>query len=242
MDRECAGQIGFHAKMLTCIGEGCSWVKIVSVQVGRAETRDRTVTAATSGGQWLSGYRKVPSDVGVWASIAGLSGDEQADQKNHGGAHRAVLAYGLAHYAAWERELGRALPAGAFAENITVDGLTEECVCIGDTFGCGDVVLQVTEPRIPCWKISEHWDVADFLPRVQATGRTGWFFRVLREGYLTPGAVVKLIDRPHPELTIALANRLLTGDLHDPALSAQFGACDLLPQGWRQRLSREVAG
>ena len=173
---------------------------VISIQVGMP----REMREGEDGGNWRSGIVKLQVEGAVWVGVDGMMGDAQADLKNHGGSHRTVLAYAASHYEAWRKELERELPHGGFGENMTVSGLTEENVCIGDVFRVGKAVLQVSEPRIPCWKIPRRNGVEDLLQRIVRSGRTGWFYRTLSEGAVEKGNAWHLLERPYPRMSVAL--------------------------------------
>lgn len=142
----------------------------------------------------------------------GIIGDEQADQRVirgkrvHGGPLKAVYAYPLEHLALWTAELpGGVSPGSSFGENLTVTGATEEDVQIGDEFCYGDVVLQVTSPRRPCYKLGLHMG-EDIPRRMMANGRCGWYFKVVSPGELpTTGITLDLIGRVNGAQTVAEA-------------------------------------
>jgi len=115
----------------------------------------------------------------VWLGRENLAGDGQADRQHHGGPDHAVLAYSIDHYPAWREELGRELPPGSFAENLAITGRDESTVCIGDTYAIGTALVQVAQPRQPCVKIARRLGIPDLTRRVERTGRTGWYLRVL---------------------------------------------------------------
>ena len=187
---------------------------------------------------WVTGFFKSPVTEPVWLGRTGLAGDGQADSKNHGGPDKAVLAYAADHYPLWHAELNRSdLSYGAFGENFTIAGLSEETVCIGDVFAVGPVRVQVSQPRQPCWKIARRWRIKDLTARVLSTGRTGWYFRVLVEGYVQPGLPVVLIERPFPRWTVARASEIMRHRRDDPAAAAELAACPLLSVSWRRSLS-----
>jgi len=186
-------------------------------------------------------FRTAPPD-NLQGQIDGdvITGDGQGDTKNHGGPDKAVLAYAAAHYAAWRTELARPdLPYGAFGENFTIADLDEERVCIGDVFEAGEALVQVSQPRQPCWKISARWRLPDLTARVEASGRTGWYLRVLREGNVAANDAVMLRERPHADWTLARATRTLRrrNDLSD---AAELAALPELAAVWRQVLSRRL--
>jgi MOSC domain-containing protein YiiM len=168
-------------------------VRIEGVQVGKP--------AVVNGVRTAFGKRAVPGMVRV--SRLNLDGDSQADRRYHGGPDMAVLAYSADHYRLWRSELAWPdLPLGAFGENLSVSGATEETVCIGDVWLAGSAVLQVASPRKPCRKISGYWGRSDLLQRVHESGRTGWYLRVITEGSVEAGARILLLERPHPEWPI----------------------------------------
>ncbi len=208
--------------------------QLLSIQVGMPRLLDDGDPARHP---WLSAFIKEPVTGPVWLGRMNLSGDAQADLKNHGGPDKAVLAYAAAHYAAWRAELGRPdLPYGAFAENFTVDGLDEQTVCIGDIYAVGGAQVQVSQPRQPCWKIARRWGMEDLTARVIATGRTGWYFRVLAEGYVEPGVPVTLLHRPFPQWTVARATEVMRHRRAHPDAARELAACPLLSAHWREAL------
>jgi MOSC domain-containing protein YiiM len=134
-----------------------------------------------------------------------LVGDRQADRRVHGGPYQAVLCYSGDHYPAWRTELELDLPHGAFGENLTIEGQTEWDVCIGDAYQVGSATVQISSPRGPCFKIGFRWDRPELLGRVEATGRHGWYARVLQEGAIEAGQKLALQDRPNPSWTVRRA-------------------------------------
>lgn len=173
--------------------------KLTAIQIGEPQTY------TDEQGSWETAFFKTPVAAPIFLDTLGLDGDAVANAKHHGGPEQAVLLYSAEHYPRWQAELGRELPFGAFAENLTVSGLDENTVCIGDIYQIEAVRLQVTKPRIPCWKIARRWGLPDLTKRVTQTKRTGWYCRVLQTGELEPGLAVALIERLHPDQTVAQA-------------------------------------
>jgi MOSC domain-containing protein YiiM len=202
---------------------------VVSVNVGRARPPLADTTSA---------FRKEPVAGPVRIGRLGLEGDEHADGKNHGGAERAVLMYAEAHYPFWRDELGRDLPYGGFAENLTVRGLAEADVCIGDSLRAGDAVLQVACPRAPCWKIGARWEVEDLMRQVTTTARIGWLLRVLEESAVEAGSPVEVVERPHPELTVEHAYAVFSRRQGGAAAARELAGCALLTPKWREALAK----
>ena len=166
-----------------------------------------------------------------------LVGDAQADLKNHGGPERAVNVYSADDFPDWRARLECPdLTNGAFGENFTVAGLgPEETVCIGDVFAIGDVRVQVTQPREPCWKLARKWNVKDLVKQVEQLCRTGWYMRVLQEGYVEGGLPITVIERPHPEWPLVRAYDTLRAPT-DPEAVVALAACAALSSGWREAL------
>ena len=191
---------------------------------------------------WKTGFFKEPVSGAVWVGTANLAGDGQADLVHHGGLDKAVLAYSGEHYPVWRLSLNNpALPFGAFGENFTINGLTESDVCIGDTWRVGDeAVVQISQPRQPCWKLARRWRVKSLALQVQETGRTGWYFRVLKEGNVRTGMPLSLIERPHPKWTVERSNQIMHSDKHDIKAALELAAVPLLSENWRTTLTRRV--
>ena len=139
-----------------------------------------------------SGIDKHPVGVRLWLGLEGLNGDEQADRRFHGGPEKALHHYARDHYPAWLEALGeRAVLGGpgAFGENISTAGMTESEVCVGDVYRAGTALIQVSQARQPCWKLDHRFGRRGMAAQVQASGMTGWYYRVLRTGWLAVGDV-----------------------------------------------------
>lgn len=126
----------------------------------------------------------------------GLEGDEVADVKNHGGFEKAVFANSLKNYPKWSEFLGiKSLPDAALGENLTIKGLDETNVFLGDIHFIGEVILQVAQPRKPCWKISKKYENKHFTKYIYDTGTTGWYYKVLKEGNIKKGDSISILSR-----------------------------------------------
>ncbi len=191
---------------------------------------------------WRSGIVKAPVAGPVHLGETNLDGDGQADLRHHGGPEKAVCVYPLAHYPYWTERLGLALGPGDFGENATIAGQDEASVCIGDVFVVGEALVQVSQPRSPCWKLARRWDRKKLALWVQETGYTGWYLRVLRTGRVEAGLAVVLGERPHPEWTIQRVNQLRYRQVDDREAARQLAACQALSEGWRERFRRLAAG
>jgi MOSC domain-containing protein YiiM/ferredoxin-NADP reductase len=138
----------------------------------------------------------------VAVSRLGLEGDEQADRNFHGGPDKAILHYAAENYEAWLAEAPtrpELYRAGAFGENLLSRGFSETNVCVGDVFQIGSAIVEVSQPRQPCFKLNHRFGEPSMARRVQQTGRTGWYYRVRTEGRVSAGDEIRLLDRPNPE-------------------------------------------
>src|ERR1700680_3683799 len=131
---------------------------LYSIQIGTPKSYGFEEAVNTHDKPWTTGFFKTPIEGPVFVGTTNLAGDGQADLINHGGVDKAVLAYSADHYPKWRDELHIPdMPFGAFGENLTISGLTEESVCIGDIFRVGSVKFEVSQPRQPCWKLARRW-------------------------------------------------------------------------------------
>ncbi|WP_375547260.1 MOSC domain-containing protein [Pseudomonas auratipiscis] len=172
----------------------------------------------------------------------GLAGDEQGDLRVHGGKDKAIHHYPREHYATWAAELGEhplLQAAGAFGENLSTYGWTEQTVCLGDRVRVGSAVLEVSQGRMPCWKLNDRFGVKDMSLRVQQSGRTGWYYRVLEEGVLAAGDTLQVIERLHPHWSVARLSSVLFDKQVDADVIRQCLALPLAPS-WRRTLDRRL--
>ena len=210
---------------------------IVSIQVGRVLALGAPGAADAMDRPWTTGFFKAPVAGPVAFAALGAAGDEQADRINHGGPDKAILAYSAEHYPVWQSDLNLPeLPFGAFGENLTIAGLTEADVCIGDSWQSGEVLFEVSQPRQPCWKLARRWRVKSLPATVIQTGRTGWYLRVLAPGELAAGSTLALIARPNPAWTIRRANEVMHFHKYDADESLALAAVPGLSASWRDGL------
>jgi MOSC domain-containing protein YiiM len=209
--------------------------KLISLQVGdlRTVTRD--------GQEVTTGIYKAPIASRIQLHWLNLEGDRQADLTNHGGQDKAVYAYPSEHYPYWKKELaGLNLTWGAFGENLTTAGLLEDTVCIGDRFTIGAAEVVVTQPRIPCYKLSMKFNREDMAERFLASRRTGFYLRVLREGEVGPGDEIALAHHDENGVSISDALRIY---LHDPdarELIQRALRVEYLSAAWREEFRQQI--
>lgn len=189
-----------------------------------------------------TGIHKNPVSEPVFLSTLIFTGDGQGDLMHHGGVDKAVCVYPYEHYPYWERELGKPLHPGAFGENLTLRGLTENDVCIGDSFQIGEAVVQVSQPRQPCFKLSLIHERKEMPLLVQNTGYTGYYFRVLKEGMVDPSDQLMHISRPALAISVTEANRLMHHDKSDLEGIRNLLKVDELSDSWRKTFEKRLDG
>ena len=203
-------------------------MKLVSVNVGlprEVKWKGRVVT---------TGIFKEPVAGDVRVRTLNLDGDRQADLSVHGGPDKAVYLYPSEHYDYWHGELpGVELPWGMFGENLTSAGLSEEEVHIGDRFRVGSSEMEVSQPRMPCYKLAVKFGRDDILKRFLASGRTGFYLRVLAEGQLATGAVIAPIKRASASVPVAEIARLYRDGTDNADVLRRVAAIEALAEGWR---------
>jgi MOSC domain-containing protein YiiM len=172
-----------------------------------------------------------------------LDGDRQSDQTVHGGEYKAVYCYPISHYDYWQVELpGRSLPMGSFGENFTVEGL-DESVHVGDTFEIGSAEVVVTQPRLPCYKLGIRFGMDDMVKRFFASGRTGFYLAVRREGQIGVDDEITLIGRDPESIPVSAITRLYIAksyDAEDLLLVDRALRMKALPESWKQWLAERV--
>ena len=168
----------------------------------------------------------------------GFEGDAVADLKNHGGAERAVCFYPTEHYSFWNHEFSTELTTAAFGENITVSGLLEEHVCIGDVYQIGEAVVTITQGRVPCNTIDRHTSVKGLFKRVMETGYTGYFAKVLKEGVIEHDSLITLVSRDTEQISVLHANKLFFQQIKNKADIEQLLKVEALAEKWRIHFNR----
>ena len=215
---------------------------VVSVRVGKVTAYDRPAWDHVKTRPYTTAFRKAEVTGPVHVGPLGLAGDEQADKKFHGGPEMAVLMYADAHYAGWRLLEGLAdMGPGGFGENLTVSGLDETQVCVGDVFEVGGTRLQVTSPRGPCADISRRWDREWLLKKVVERRHTGWYLRVVAPGAVQVGDRVRLLERPHAGWTIDRLLSLRYVTPRDIEGLRQAATIDAFQAEWREKFAAMAA-
>jgi len=178
----------------------------------------------------------------VYLSFVKFNGDGQADLVHHGGVDKAVCVYTGDHYPYWEKELNQDLVYGAFRENITVSGMREEDVCIGDTFELGEAIVQVTQPRQPCFKLAKKYNIPKLPLYFQETGYTGFYFRVLKEGWVSSVDTLKSLQSDPKGVSIAFANRIMHKEKQNIEGVKRILEVNALSSSWRKSFEKRISG
>ena len=207
-------------------------MKVLSVNVGRP----REVT--WRGQSYRTSIWKDPVAGPVEVRTLNIDGDEQSDLSVHGGRHKAVYAYPSEHYEKWAHELGVDLPRGAFGENLTIEGILEDDIRIGDRLRIGSVEFAVTQPRMPCFKLGIRFDRDDMVRRFLQSGRSGFYLAVIREGSLAAGDAVTLGAAAEHDVTIADVAEVYATGGDDQNLLRRVVAVPTLPEGLRQHFAK----
>jgi MOSC domain-containing protein YiiM len=191
----------------------------------------------------VSGIAKTPvaAEAMLGLSVLNLDGDDQADRTVHGGLDKAVYVHPAEHLAVWAAALGQPalaaapLAVAAFGENLSTRGVAETTVCIGDVWAWGSARLQVCQPRWPCQKLTLHRASTRVGPMMRATGRTGWYLRVLDPGTVPAAGPITVVDAHGAGVTVADANRaMLDRAVADGSLVRRVaGLGDVLADEWR---------
>lgn len=211
-------------------------IMLHSVQVGRI---------APLGPEGVpSGFVKHSVRERVDVAKLGLAGDEQADLTVHGGPEKAVYGYAMRHYPSWRNEYPEhedILLPGAFGENLTIDGLVEDDICIGDVHRIGSALLQVCQPRQPCFKFALHFNDNRLPKAMVKSGRSGWYYRVLEPGALGAGDPVEIVDRPQSQFRFS---RLVSIINRSQATPEEIAALAMMPEvaSWVRRMAQDRIG
>jgi len=203
-------------------------MKLISVNVGlprEVEWNGSTVT---------TGFFKSPVKGPVSVRRLNIDGDQQADLTVHGGESKAVYVYPSEHYEFWRNELpDMELPWGMFGENFSTEGLFEESVNIGDHFKIGTAEFMVSEPRMPCYKLNVRFGRPDMVKRFMASRRSGFYFRVSKEGEVSPGDTIESLSTDKHGVSVADVITLYAFDRGNFDLWKKVLKAEALPEGWQ---------
>ncbi|MBO1520093.1 MOSC domain-containing protein [Oceanisphaera pacifica] len=212
----------------------------VSILVGKAAMLNSTISSA---------IHKQPILTRQYCDFTGLVDDTQVSTAYHGGVERALHYYPKEHYAYWQawflgmglKSAKPLLSAGGFGENISGTGLIEQEVCIGDIYRLDNALIQISQPRSPCYKLNARFSYPAFSVLVQANGRTGWLLRVLETGEVGPEANLALVERPYPNISVKRAADIVYNQAFNPSGLAELAALTSLSPSWRKKAREYLA-
>ena len=194
----------------------------------------------SNGKPMRSGIIKKPVIGMIYMDEKGLLGDGSADKVHHGGPDKAVCVYSLDHYSFWENELGRKLSPGAFGENLSVSNLDERSTHIGDIYRIGEVEVQVAQPRQPCHKLNKVFRYQAMACKVQTTGYSGFYMRVLKPGWVEPGMMLELVHADSENFSVESAHHLLHNSKNEHEKIRHILAVDALSDSWRSKFRKRL--
>ena len=198
---------------------------VVSVNVGRPHMFEY------NGHRVKSAIWKSPVAGRIAARGVNLEGDEQADREAHGGFDKAIYAYAIEDMRLWEQKLGRSLQYGEFGENLTTRGVDVNDALVGERWEIGTTVLEVSEPRVPCWRLGVRMNDQMFVRRFTEALRPGAYLRIVVEGNLEAGDEIRVVDKPDHNLTIRDVFRIYTRDRDD---AGRLVAIPQISESWRK--------
>ncbi len=174
---------------------------------------------------------KAPAAGRIAARGVNLAGDDQADRVAHGGPDKAVYAYAVEDTLWWEKEIGRPLANGEFGENLTTEGIDVNGALIGERWEIGTALLEVSEPRIPCWRLGVRMNDNQFVRRFTEVMRPGAYLRIIAEGELGAGDEIRVVGRPDAALTVRDVFRIYTRDRQE---AKRLLAVPQMSEAWKR--------
>jgi MOSC domain-containing protein YiiM len=186
---------------------------------------------------------KSPIKASVYLSLEGLAGDECGDKIHHGGAERALHQYPTEHYAYWQEKHTKKedWQAAGMGENLSSIGMTEHDVCIGDRYQWGEAIIEVSQPRSPCFKLSQRWDIENFSVDMQEVSRCGWLYRVIKPGMVSVDEPLELIARVENPMTINTVCESFFGDPLNKEKLLTLRQQSKLSDSWMNRIVERLA-
>src|SRR5215467_12243449 len=208
--------------------------RVLSINVGQAREfmyKDRPAKSAI----W-----KAPITGRIAARGVNLEGDDQADRKAHGGVDKAVYAYAIEDARWWESELGRSVPAGQFGENLMTEGIDVNGALVGERWEVGSTLLEVSEPRVPCWRLGVRIDDMGFIRRFTEALRPGAYLRILSEGSVAAGDEIRVVGRPNQGLSVRNVFRIYARDRQEAGRLLAVPGMSESWKAWAQALLRRT--
>ena len=207
---------------------------VISINIGKP------ITFNVGNKPFVTSIFKTPIKAPVYLSQTNFEGDGQADVVNHGGVDKAVCLYPYEHYVYWGEVLNKQLDLGAFGENITVKGMIETDVHIGDVCQLDEPIVQITQPREPCYKIAKRYNLKQFPMLIQETGYSGYYLKVIEEGYVNEQSSMKLLEKHPSFVTVDSVNKVLYHDTENSSSIKKILSVDALAGSLREKLTKRL--
>jgi MOSC domain-containing protein YiiM len=211
-------------------------VKLVSLNIALPEK----VSFGGASKKVLTGIFKKPVNEKIFLDELGFCGDGVGNTRIHGGKDLAVCAYFVDHFPHWKSELDKEIKPGAFGENLSLSGINETQVNVGDIFCLGEAEIEVSQPRQPCHKLNKAFDLQAMACKVQTTGYTGCYFRVKKTGWVKPDSTVKKIQEGLGKISIEMLNVLMSKEKKNPELLKIVVSLQALSVEWREKFKKRL--
>ena len=190
--------------------------------------------------KYFTAFFKKRVDGRIFLDESGFYGDGVGDSRIHGGKDLAVCAYFVDHFPYWQAELDKEMNPGAFGENLSLSGITEKQINIGDIFRLGEAKIEVSQPRQPCHKLNKVFDLQEMACKVQKTGYTGCYFRVKKTGWVEPNSVFERIQEGSEKISVEMVNVLMFKEKKNPDLLNQVVSLQELSEDWREKFRKRI--
>jgi MOSC domain-containing protein YiiM len=211
-------------------------VKLASLNIALPER----VSFNSESKKTLTGIFKKSVDEKIFLDELGFHGDGVGDSRIHGGKDLAVCAYFADHFPYWQAELQREIKPGAFGENLSLAGINETQINIGDIFRLGEAEIEVSQPRQPCHKLNKVFDLQTMACKVQTTGYTGCYFRVKKTGWVKPDSIIERIQEGLGKISIEMVNVLMFKDKKNKDLLKNVVSLQALSVAWREKFQKRL--
>ena len=211
-------------------------IKLVSLNI----TMPEKISLNDGGRKVITGFFKKPINEKIFLDELGFRGDGVGDSRIHGGKDLAVCAYFVDHFPHWKNELDREIKPGAFGENLSLAGINETQIYIGDIFRLGEAEIEVSQPRQPCHKLNKVFDLQAMACKIQTTGYTGCYFRVKKTGWVNPVPAFELIQEAPGKISIEMVNVLMFKEKKNQDLLRTVVSLQALSTKWREKFQKRL--
>jgi MOSC domain-containing protein YiiM len=188
----------------------------------------------------LTGFFKKPVSKRIFLDELGFCGDGIGDSRIHGGNDLAICGYFIDHYQFWQEVFGKEMKPGAFGENLSIAGINEKQINIGDNFQLGEAIIEVSQPRQPCHKLNKFFDHQEMACKVQKMGYTGCYFRVKKTGWVEPDAALVRIQEGSGKISVEMVNVLMFKKKKNPDLLNKVVSLHELSEDWRKKFRKRL--